>query len=103
MRAKQTALVILMLASAALGYKSTKPVGAAEEMFSFEMWCLEMRLYPSARCDVRRPEDVKAYEQYRAEVEQFDRQRAARNQRDENLKRKLNPDPSAPKPTTPAR
>jgi len=103
MRAKQTLLAVLMLASAVVGYESTKPVGAAEELFSFDMWCLEMRLYPAARCDARRAEDVKAYQQYRTDVEQFDRQRASRNQRDEDLKRKLNPDTSARKPATPAR
>ena len=103
MRLKHALFAIVILASAAAGYESTKPAGAAEEVFSFEMWCLEMRLYPAARCDARRQEDVRAYEQYRADVEQFDRQRAARNQRDENIKRKLNPDPSAAKPATPAR
>jgi hypothetical protein len=103
MRFKPTLLAILLLTSAALGYQSTKPVGAAEEMLSFEMWCIEMRLYPAARCDSRRADDVKAYQQYRSEVEQFDRQRAARNQRDENLKRKLNPDPSAGRTGTPLR
>jgi hypothetical protein len=72
-------------------------------MLSFDMWCLEMRLYPAARCDTRRADDVKAYEQYRSDVEQFDRQRTLRNQRDADLKRKLNPDPSAAKPATPAR
>jgi len=55
MRAKQIFLGALMLASAVVGYESTKPVGAAEELFSFDMWCLEMRLYPAARCDARRP------------------------------------------------
>ena len=103
MRIKESLLAILMLTSAVAGYEAVKPVQAAEEMLSFDMWCLEMRLYPAARCDARRTDDVKAYEQYRAEVEQFDRQRALRNQRDEDLKRKLNPDPSAPKPTTPVR
>ena len=103
MRAKHAFLAVLMLASAVVGYESTKPVGAAEEMLGFDMWCLEMRLYPAARCDARRAEDVKAYQQYRTDVEQFDRQRAVRDQRDEELKRKLNPDPSARKPSTPAR
>jgi hypothetical protein len=100
---KSIFFAIVILASAVAGYESTKPAGAAEEVFSFEMWCLEMRLYPAARCDARRQEDVKAYQQYRADVEQFDRQRAARNQRDNNIKRKLNPDSSVAKPATPVR
>jgi len=103
MRLRHAFFAIVILASGFAGYESTKPAGAAEEMLSFEMWCLEMRLYPAARCDARRQDDVKAYQQYRADVEQFDRQRTTRNQRDENLKRKLNPDPSAAKPATPAR
>src|SRR5438874_1381212 len=103
MRFKHAFFAILILASGAAGYESTKPAVAGEEVFSFEMWCLEMRLYPAGRCDARRQEDVKAYEQYRVDVEQFDRQRAARNQRDANIKRKLNPDSSVAKPATPVR
>ena len=64
----------LMLASAGWGYQATSapnPPGR-DEMLSFYMWCLDMRLYPAERCDARRADDVKAYEQYRAAAEQFD-------------------------------
>jgi hypothetical protein len=67
------------------------------------MWCLEMRLYPSARCDARRPEDVKSYEQYRAQVEKFDQARATRAERDRAIQQKLNPDSAPAKSATPPR
>jgi hypothetical protein len=69
-------------------------LSGADDIFSFDMWCLEMKLYPSQRCDVRRPEDVKAYEQYRATAERYSEQRAQQGRREQQLNRKLNPDPS---------
>jgi len=63
------------------------------ESFRFYMWCLEMQLYPAARCDARRSDDVKEYERYRAEVEQYEKQRALQENRDRELKAKLSRDP----------
>jgi hypothetical protein len=77
---------------------ATAPIRASErsEVLSFDMWCLEMRLYPSARCDSRQPDDIKAYEKYRATTERYDQEQAARSKRDIELKQKL--DRNAPKP-----
>jgi hypothetical protein len=63
------------------------------ESFGFYMWCLEMQLYPAARCDARRSEDVKEYERYRADVEQCEKQRAIGEKRDQEVMDKLNRDP----------
>jgi hypothetical protein len=98
------AFAALLLASAGAGYESTAfSAPAQEEVFSFDMWCLEMKLYPSQRCDARHLEDMKAYEQYRADVEKFDNARNARAERDRALQQKLNPDSSSGKPSSPVR
>src|ERR1700712_4663472 len=96
-------LGVLVLAGAGWGYTTPLALGATsrEEVLGFDMWCQEMRLYPAARCEARREEDVKAYQQYRVEVEQFDRERAARQQRDQALLKKLNPASGQDKPVRP--
>lgn len=77
-------LAALMLAAVGWAYQSAHAFGATprEEVFSFDMWCLETKLYPSQRCDARRSEDVKSYEQYRSDVEKFDAARNTRAERD---------------------
>ena len=102
-RKQYAVLAVLMSVSLAAGWEATGPIRASEyeEVFSFDMWCLEMRLFPDARCDARRPEDVKAYEQYRATAERFDQARAARAKRDLELKQKLDRNTVAAKPATP--
>jgi hypothetical protein len=66
----------------------------ATEAFSFDMWCLEMKLYPAARCNARGSDDVKDYERYRAAVEQYAAQRARQDKNDQALKDRLNRDPT---------
>jgi hypothetical protein len=95
-------LAIAVLLIAALMFFATRPAAqvgsrtAGEtEVFSFDMWCLEMQLYPVARCDARRSDDVKAYERYRATVEQYAAQRTLQEKRDQQLKDRLNRDPTA--------
>ena len=99
MRKRYTAAIV-MTVSLAGGWVATAPIHASEhnEVLSFDMWCLEMRLYPSARCDRRQSDDIKAYEQYRAVAERYDQEQAARAKRDLDLKQKL--DRNAPKPGT---
>ncbi|HYM18178.1 MAG TPA: hypothetical protein VEU06_06430 [Micropepsaceae bacterium] len=64
-----------------------------EDILSFDMWCLEMQLYPMTRCDSRRPGDVKDYQQYRTAVEQYQQERANRAKREQSLKQRLDRDP----------
>jgi hypothetical protein len=91
MRKQYAVLAIVMSISLAAGWEATAPIRASEynEVLSFDMWCLEMRLYPSARCDSRKPDDIKAYEQYRAKAERYDQERGTRAKRDLELKQKL--------------
>jgi hypothetical protein len=65
-------------------------VQTSEEALSFDMWCLEMQYYPPIRCDVRQKDDVVAYDKYRKDVEQYNDQRAARDEKDRQLLKKLN-------------
>jgi len=104
-RTRNIALAVLMLASAGWGYESTRASSATtrDEIWSFDMWCLEMRLYPMQRCDARRAQDVKDYEFYRAEVEKFDSARNTKAERDREIQQKLNPDSTPAKPSGPVR
>ena len=68
-------------------------LSGSDDVFSFDMWCQEMKLYPAPRCDARRPEDMKAYEQYRTNAERFAAQRAQQAKRGQQLNQKLNSDP----------
>jgi hypothetical protein len=97
-------LAVAALLIAALMFFATRPaaqVGSRTveqaEAFSFDMWCLEMKLYPVSRCDARSSDDVKAYERYRATVEQYTAQRSAQQKREQELRDRLNRDPTAVK------
>ena len=80
--ARNRNLALALLLSINCAATAAIVASAYDEVLSFDMWCLEMRLYPSARCDTRRADDVKAYEQYRATTERFDQERTARAKRD---------------------
>jgi hypothetical protein len=93
-----------MLASAGWGYQtSSAGVAPFDEVFSFEMWCLEMRLYPSQRCDARRPDDVKAYQVYRSTTERYLENRAARDKRDQQIHDRLDRDTPERKQVAPGK
>jgi len=60
---------------------------------SFDIWCLEIQLYPALRCDARGGDDIQAYEHYRSLAEQFEQQRGAQEERDQEFMNRLNRDP----------
>jgi hypothetical protein len=92
-RIRAIVFTILMLASAGLGYQaSSAGVAPFDEVFSYEMWCLEMSLYPSQSCDARRPDDVKAYQVYRSTTERYLENRAAGDKRDQQIHDQLDRD-----------
>jgi hypothetical protein len=66
---------------------------AERESYSSYMWCLEMQRYPAAP-DARLSGDVKQCEHYRSEVEQYEKQRTLRDKRDQEIRDKLNRDPT---------
>jgi hypothetical protein len=88
------AFTLLLTRTAAQSGREPKP-----EVLSFDMWCLEMAMYPEARCDAQRTEDVQDYEKYRADVEKFDAGNKARASRDQELQKQLNREPTAPQGT----
>jgi hypothetical protein len=89
----RSAAVVSLVLLGAFGGSARSASDTHEDVLSFDMWCLEMQLLPAARCDSRRPADLKDYQQYRASVEQFQRQQRQRDERERALKDKLNRDP----------
>ena len=61
---------------------------------NFEAWCQETQQYPADRCDARRPEDVKAFEDYRAVIERYELDFLKRVQRNEELRANISRDPT---------
>ena len=104
MRTRIQALAVLaLIAGTPAPVMAANAVAGEDEVLSFDMWCLEMRLYPQVRCDARGTTDVRAYEQYRTALERFLQDRAARQTRDKQIQERLNRDTTAPQPGTPAR
>ena len=72
--AKPAILVVAFLAIA--GSAFAQPLAGRSNYdiknMSFDAWCQETRQYPTDRCDARRPEDVKAFEDYRAVIERYE-------------------------------
>ncbi len=88
---------------AALGVWAYQAIGApgtqSEGAWGFQMWCLEMQLYPAKRCDARTPEDMREYEHYRADVEKYRDQQQGKLQRDQEMLQRQNQNlPGSPGP-----
>jgi hypothetical protein len=61
---------------------------------TFESWCQDTQHYAPPRCDARRPEDVKAFEDYRSAIERYELDYLKRVQQDRDLRARTNRDPS---------
>ncbi len=85
---------VLLALTAAMGAWTYQAVGAAdrpvEEAWGFDMWCLEMQLYPASRCDAHTAEDLRDYQQYRADVEKFRQEQQGRLKRDHQVLQRFN-------------
>jgi len=57
--------------------------------WSFDMWCLEMQLYPAKRCDARLPLDLKEYDVYRTDVERYRHDQQDNDTRDRQILQRL--------------
>lgn len=66
-------LVALVSANADAQTLSTPGTFGGTTM-SFEVWCQQTQRYAVDRCRARRPEDIKAYDDYRAVIERYDLQ-----------------------------
>jgi len=80
---------------AALPFASAKAVaqGNPSTVPSFDVWCLELQLFPATRCDSRNSVDTQAYEHYRALAEKFAQQKAEHERHDQEIIDLLNRDP----------
>jgi len=94
--AKPAILVVAFLAIA--GSAFAQPLAGRSNYdiknMSFDAWCQETQQYPTDRCDARRPEDVKAFEDYRAVIERYELDYLKRVQQNEELKANIRRDPT---------
>ncbi len=60
----------------------------------FDLWCQQTQRYAADRCSARRPEDVKAFEDYRATIERFELDFLKQQDRDQQVRTRINRDPS---------
>ncbi len=59
----------------------------------FDLWCQQTQRYEVNRCEARRPEDVKAFEDYRTAVERYELDFLKQQQHDDAFRARLNRDP----------
>ena len=67
----------------------------SETVLGFDMWCLEIAILPQARCETRRGEDLKTYQDYRATLERYQQERDARTRKEREFIDRLQRDPKA--------
>ena len=60
----------------------------------FDLWCQQTQRYAADRCMARRPEDVKAFEDYRATVERYELDFLKQQDRDQQVRARINRDPN---------
>ncbi len=73
--------------------RDTRPPPLISAVLSFEMWCREVETYSEERCNMRRIEDQRAYQQYRATMERFQQERDSRVRREGEFLGRLQSDP----------
>ena len=60
----------------------------------FDLWCQQTQRYEPARCAARRPEDLKAFEDYRSSIERYELDYLKQVQKDQELRARTNRDPT---------
>jgi hypothetical protein len=60
----------------------------------FDLWCQQTQRYEAERCSARRPEDVKAFEDYRSSIERYELDYLKQVQKDQETRAHTNRDPS---------
>lgn len=60
----------------------------------FDLWCQQTQRYVAERCAQRRPEDLQAFENYRASIERYELDYLKQVQRDQQFRSLTNRDPS---------
>jgi hypothetical protein len=59
----------------------------------FDLWCQQTQRYAAERCSARRPEDVKAFEDYRSSIERYEIDHLKQVQKEEDFRARANRDP----------
>jgi hypothetical protein len=59
----------------------------------FDLWCQQTQRYDISRCEARRAEDVKAFEDYRTAVERYELDFLKQQQRDNEFRAQTSRDP----------
>ena len=60
----------------------------------FDLWCQQTQRYDAARCSARRPEDLKAFADYRSSIERYELDYLKQVQKDQDVRVRTNRDPS---------
>ncbi len=60
----------------------------------FDLWCQQTQRYAMDRCAARRPEDLKAFADYRAAIERYELEYLKQAGRDQDVRARINRDPS---------
>ena len=60
----------------------------------FDLWCQQTQRYAADRCAARRPEDVKAFEDYRATIERYELDYLKQQDREQQVRTRINRDPN---------
>ena len=88
------AMIALALGGTAMAQPLSAPLNYGVKTMSFELWCQQTQRYSSDRCQERRPEDVKAFEDYRAVVERYELQFLKQQEREREVRSFSTRDPS---------
>lgn len=59
----------------------------------FDLWCQQTQRYAVERCTARRPEDTKAFEDYRSSIERYELDYLKQVQKDQDARTRANRDP----------
>jgi hypothetical protein len=60
----------------------------------FDLWCQQTQRYDAMRCMARRPEDIKAFEDYRGSIERYELDYLRQVQKDQEIRNRTNRDPT---------
>ena len=60
----------------------------------FDLWCQQTQRYAPDRCAARRPEDLKAFGDYRASIERYELDFLKQQQKEQEVRSRINRDPS---------
>jgi hypothetical protein len=91
---------VVIIAATGLGATggAAQPLSAPQNYgvrtMSFELWCQQTQRYPAERCMARRPEDVKAFEDYRTVIERYELEYLKQVQRERDTRSFSTRDPN---------